>query len=131
MIIINNEEKLNGTIEDVWTLVSDLHHQSWQSHLKSDQVIDSKHYQQVNDQGLKTTIIILNKIKNEVFEFNFTNDEYDGHWLIKFESTDDHATMLHITAAFEMKKKTMFAKNGFNKIVKQYFNDLEQALKKE
>ncbi|MCD8028246.1 MAG: hypothetical protein LUF02_06225 [Erysipelotrichaceae bacterium] len=131
MIIINNEEKLNGKVEDVWKLVSDLSDQSWRNHLKSSQVIDSKHYQEINDQGLKTTIILLNKIVYDVFEFNFTNEEYDGHWLAKFEVIDDHTTLLHITAAFEMKKKTMFAKNSFNKIVKQYFNDLQQALKKE
>ncbi|MCD7892895.1 MAG: hypothetical protein LUG60_04255 [Erysipelotrichaceae bacterium] len=131
MIIINNEEKLNDKIENVWKLVTDLNDQSWRNHIQSSQVIDNKHYQEINDQGLKTTIIIINKIENDVFEFNFTNDEYDGHWLAKFDVMDDCTTKLHITAAFEMKKKTMFVKNGFNKIVKQYFSDLNDALKKE
>ncbi|MCD7949063.1 MAG: hypothetical protein LUG12_02210 [Erysipelotrichaceae bacterium] len=131
MIIINNEEKLDGKIEDVWQLVTDLNEQTWRNHLNSSRVIDTKHYEEINDQGLKTTFVILNKIVNEVFEFNFKNDEYDGHWLAKFEVVDNNITKLHITAAFETKKKSMFAKKNFNKIVKQYFNDLQQALKKE
>ncbi len=131
MIIINNEERLNGTIEEVWKLISDLNDQTWRHHLKSSRVIDIKHYEEINDHGLKTTIVILNKIVNDVFEFNFNNDEYDGHWLAKLEVIDDNTTKLHITAAYEMKKKTMFARNSLNKMLKEYFNDLKQALKKD
>ena len=130
MTIVKNEVVLECEIEKVWDIVTSLENQAWRTSIDHIEIIDAHHFIEVDKEGYKTEFIILNKVKNKLYEFNLKNENIEGHWIGKFKSIDDQLTSIEIVESIEVKKKMMslFAKKYLEKQQKQYINDLKNAL---
>lgn len=130
MNIVKIEATFESSIDQVWDLMTDLHNQLWRTSIEKVEVIDQHKFIEYDKEGFKTEFVILNKIKNDIYEFNLMNKNMEGHWIGKLKSLEDGKTHLEMTEAIQMKKKMMnfVAKKYLEKQQKQYIEDLKKAL---
>lgn len=132
MIFVKKEEIFNTTIDDIWQHITDLDMQNWRSDIERVEIVDKKRFIEYDRDHQKVEFVIVNKVKNEIYEFNLMNENLEGHCLSKLKVLDDGRIHLEMSEAIELKKKSMklFAKKYLEKKQKQYFIDLKKALEK-
>lgn len=130
MNIVKIEATFHSSIDKVWELMTDLDNQLWRCSIERVEKVDQHRFIEYDKEGYKTEFVILNKIKNDTYEFNLMNKNMEGHWIGKLKSLEDGSTHLEMTEAIQMKKKMMnFMINKYlEKQQKQYVEDLKKAL---
>lgn len=130
MNIIKIEAKFHSSVDKVWNLLTDLNNQLWRSSIEKVEIIDQHKFIEYDKEGYKTEFVILNKIENDVYEFNLMNKNMEGHWIGKLKKLEDGGTHLEMTEAIQMKKKMMnfVVKKYLEKQQNQYIKDLKKAL---
>lgn len=130
MNIVKIEVTLHSSIDKVWELLTDFNYQLWRRSIDRIEVIDQHKFIEYDKEGYKTEFVILNKITNDVYEFNFMNPNMEGHWIGKLKTLENGGTFLEMTEAVQVKKKMMnfVAKKYLEKQQKQYVEDLKKAL---
>ena len=127
MIISKRNILLDSNIETVWQLLTDLDHQQWRSYLERIEKQDDKHFVGYDHKDNKIEYIILNRIPNELYEYNMMSHDMEGHWIGKLKEVDGK-TELTLTQALELKKNKLFIKNTIEKQMDQFLLDLQNAL---
>lgn len=132
MHIVKIEETFCCDIHDIWTLMTDLNHQTWRSQIDHIEILTYQRFIEYDKSGFQTEFTILNKIENEVYEFNMKNENIEGHWIGKLKVLENGQVHLEMTEAIQVKNKFMnvFAKSYLKKQQKLYMSDLKKALEK-
>lgn len=130
MEIAKIEATFTSPIEKVWQLMTDLNNQCWRSQIEKIKIIDQNKFIEYDKSGYQTEFVILNKIENDIYEFNMINKNMEGHWIGRLKKLDNQTTHLEMTEAIEMKTKMfkfVIKKYLHNQQV-SYIQDLKKAL---
>lgn len=129
MIVSKIKEELNYKTSDVWEIVTNLNEYSWRSDLSKIEVINEKEFVEYDNKGYKTNFTISVFSPMERYEFEIENDNMVGHWIGKFEFSNNKTT-LEFIENIKVKNRFMkiFAKMYLKKQQRRYMTDLKKAL---
>lgn len=130
MNIVKIHTTFHSSIDQVWELMTDLNKQLWRSDVDHIEMIDHHRFIEYDKGGIKTEFVVLNKIRNDVYEFNFMNVNIEGHFIGKLKILDNGDTYLEMIEAVEPKKKILklTLKKYLQKQQNLYIQDLKKAL---
>lgn len=128
MVIEKYEKEINSNISDIWDCITNLENQSWRSNIDHIEIINYHNYIEYYNDG-NIECVILNKIENELYEYNLKSKIIEGHVIIELKEKNNN-TLIRMTVAIDYKKKQLsfITKNHLNKYIEQYFNELIKTL---
>ncbi|MEG0592446.1 MAG: SRPBCC family protein [Coprobacillus sp.] len=132
MHTVSFKETFEGSLENVWDLISNLNHQLWRSHIKEIKIIDETHFIEYDKDGYETNFTITKKIDKEIYEFDIENKNINGHWIGRLKEVDNQHVCVEFTEMINVNNKIMnlMAKSYLKKQQKLYIEDLKKALQR-
>lgn len=133
MAIANKKVLLDGTIQDIWKIITSLDEYGWRSDLGKIEVLEpGKKFVEYTKDGYGTTFTITAFEAPVRYEFDMENDNMKGHWtgLLKEQGG---RTAADFTEDVTVKKWYMkpFVGGYLKNQQAAYFRDLEKALRKK
>lgn len=110
--------------------MTDLHQQNWRTSIIEVKDIGFHKFIEVEKNNFETELTIINKVENDVYELNLSNQNMNGHWIGKLQQLSDGRVKLEMTHSITMKKKMLpfLVKTYIKQQQNHYMNDLRKAL---
>ena len=117
-------------IKKVWEVVTNNNNYEWRSDLsKIDVSVDGSSFTEYTKNNFPTKFTITLKKPHEVYEFDMTNKNMNGHWMGVFSSVND-GTRIEFTEEVSVNNFVMnlFVGSYLKKQQSLYISDLKKEL---